>query len=84
MKIWQIKKVSSKTYYSFSDELKLKMANNQFAFPKEHLTEIRMWLIENANNPYFMIDDINKIKGDHAWIKFVDEIDAIAFKLRWS
>lgn len=83
MKIWQMKELSSQTYYSFSDELKLKMANNQFAFPKEQLREVRMWLIENANNPYF-VTDIDKITGEHAWIKFVDEIDAIAFKLRWS
>lgn len=86
MKIWQIKELSEKTYMSFSDEMKLKMAGLQFAFPIEHHDEVRSWLIENMNNPY-RIDPIEELKNKsckHIWIRFTNEEDAIAFKLRWG
>lgn len=83
MKVWQIKEISRDTYKTFSDELKLKMIGQQFAFPSEHLNEVRKWLIENMNDPY-MIDPHDEPKDKHIWIKFTNEKDAIAFKLRWS
>lgn len=82
MKIWQIKEISPNTYKTFGDELKLKMIKQQFAFPSEHLNEVRKWLIENINDPY-VIDSVEP-KDKHAWIKFVNKEDATAFKLRWS
>lgn len=82
MKIWQIKEISKDTYTTFSDELKLKMIGQQFAFPIKHYEEVRRWLIENMKYPY-LIDEI-KNPGDHAWIKFTSEEDAVAFKLRWG
>lgn len=83
MKIWQIKEISENTYKTFSDELKLKMINQQFAFPSEYYEEVRKWLIENMNNPYF-INQSEKPNNKHTWIKFTAEEDAIAFKLRWA
>jgi len=82
MEIWQIKEISSDAFLSFSDDLKLKMIRQQFAFPMEHHDEVREWLIDNTNSPY-MIDKL-KSSEKHTWIKFVDEEDAMAFKLRWS
>lgn len=82
MKIWQIKEISPNTYKTFDDELKLKMIKQQFAFPSEHLNDVRKWLIENMNDPY-VIDPVES-KDKHAWIKFINEEDATAFKLRWS
>lgn len=84
MKIWQIKEISPDTYKSLSDDLKIKMVNQQFAFPVEHYDEVREWLIENMKNPYTIDQLKNTAKQEHVWIKFVDEADATAFKLRWS
>ena len=84
MKIWQIKEISSDTYNSFSDDLKLKMINQQFAFPSEHYDEVREWLLENMKTPYTIDQLKSPIEKKHVWIKFVDEADAAAFKLRWS
>ncbi len=82
MKIWQIKEISASTYKTFSDELKLKMINQQFAFSSEHLVEVRTWLIENTKYPY-LIDPVEP-KDEHVWIRFTNEEDAVAFKLRWG
>lgn len=78
-----MKEISPNTFLSFSDDLKLKMINQQFAFPEEQFHEVRRWLIDNTNYPY-LIDEL-KIpnEGGHIWVKFVDETDAIAFKLAW-
>ncbi len=82
MKVWQIKEISSNSYKTFSDELKLKMINQQFAFPMEHHDEVRRWLMQNIKHPY-MIDHF-KNSEPHAWLQFTNEEDAMAFKLRWS
>lgn len=82
MKVWQIKEISRNTYETFSDELKLKMISHQFAFPVEYFKEVRIWLIENMNNPYLL--DSTEPKDEYVWIKFTNEEDATAFKLRWS
>ena len=82
MKIWQIKEISRSVYKTFSDELKLKMINQQFAFPMEHHDEVRQWLIDNMKYPY-LIDRI-ETSEPHAWIQFTNEEDAVAFKLKWS
>jgi len=82
MKIWQIKEISSSVHKTFSDELKLKMINQQFAFAMEHHDEVRQWLIENMKHPY-MLDYFDKAEP-HAWVQFTNEEDAVAFKLRWS
>lgn len=82
MEIWQIRELSQKTYMSLSDELKLKMACLQFAFPTEHHDEVRLWLIENLKHPYRI--DPRRDSNKHIWIRFTNEEDATAFKLRWS
>ena len=84
MKIWQIKEISRDTYATFSDELKLKMIGQQFTFPIEYYSEVRTWIIENMQYPY-LIDQIkNPTKVEYVWVKFTNEEDAIAFKLRWK
>ena len=83
MNIWQIKEISQNTYKTFSDELKLKMISQQFAFPLEHHDEVRTWLIENMKEPY-LIESPEDTKTEHVWIKFTNKEDAVAFKLRWS
>ena len=82
MQIWQIKEISPSVYKTFSDDLKLKMINQQFAFPMEHHAEIREWLIQNMKHPYLI--DVFKELDQHAWIQFTNEGDAVAFKLKWS
>jgi len=82
MKLWQLKEIPIKTFLSFDDDLKLKMINQQFAFPSEHYNEVLEWLRNNMNNPYIISED--KPSEKHTWIKFVDETDFMAFKLRWS
>ncbi len=78
MTIFQIKQISTETYASFDDELKIKMAQQQFAYPADDDHEIRTWLMKNANFPYVV-----KESGRYYWVMFVDESDATAFKLRW-
>ena len=82
MEIWQIKEISSSAYKTLSDDLKLKMIKQQFAFPMEHHGEVRTWLIQNMKHPYLL--DLFKKSEPHAWIQFTNEEDAVAFKLKWS
>ena len=85
MGMWQLKEISKETFLSFSDELKIKMHQQQFVFSGDRYDEIRGWLIANVNHPYHFdgpkISANNKKK--HVWLMFVDVDDAAAFKLRW-
>ena len=82
MKLWQLREIPQDAFLSFDDDLKLKMLNQQFAFPSEHYDEVLDWLRNNMNNPYRI--DADDPSSAHTWVKFVDETDFIAFKLRWS
>lgn len=77
--IWQIKEFGKEVFLSFSDELKIKILRQQFAYVEQQHDEIKTWLRANANEPYFF-----ELITDHYWVRFVDETDAAAFKLRWS
>ncbi len=77
--IWQLKEFSQATYLSFSDDLKIKMTRQQFAYSEDQQDEIKTWLRSNINEPYFI-----EQKGHFYWVQFLDAADAAAFKLRWS
>ena len=65
--IWHIKELSQETYLSFSDDLKIKMNQQQFAFRAEQYEEIKTWLRENMSYPYRLE---SKTKNFHCIDKF--------------
>ena len=77
MEIQQTKEMSKDMFLSLSDEVKLKMARQQFNFALEDLPTLYPWLNENAD--VFYLEQIKET----VFIFFLAEEDATAFKLTW-
>lgn len=76
--ISQTKELSNDTYLSFSDGIKIKMNELQFSISVEESVKAEKWLETGTNHPYYI--EHGAITN---YILFVDEADAVAFKLRW-
>ena len=76
--VTQTKELSSDTYLSFSDEIKIRMNELQFSLSTEEFEEIEEWLRTGINHPYFI-----ERGATTNWVLFVNEEDAVAFKLKW-
>lgn len=79
--ITQTKEMSSDTYLSLSDEMKIDMNCRQFHLPESRTEEIETWLRTGTNYPYFIEQHEEE---NQSWVLFINEEDAVAFKLRWS
>lgn len=76
--VTQTKELSSDTYLSFSDEIKIRMNELQFSLSIEEFKEIEKWLRMGINHPYFI-----ERGATTNWVLFINEEDAVAFKLKW-
>jgi len=76
--VTQTKELSSDTYLSFSDEIKIRMNELQFSVSTEESEEIEEWLRTGVSHPYFI-----ERGATTSWVLFINEEDAVAFKLRW-
>lgn len=76
--ISQTKELSKDTYLSLSDETKIKMNEFQFSLSTEDSEKAEKWLRTGTNHPYYI--ERGAITN---YILFINEEDAVAFKLRW-
>lgn len=76
--IKQSKELSKSTYLSFSDEIKIKMNELQFFLSVEEFEKAEEWLRTGTNHPYYI-----ERGATTNYILFVNEGDAVAFKLKW-
>jgi len=80
-RIAQLKDLGEEIYLSLSDEIKMKMCSQQFAFNIDD-DEIIDWIHENANEVYYIE------QGDEdqhrSFVLYFSAEDAMAFKLRWG
>ncbi len=74
----QTKELSKETYLSFSDEIKIRMNELQFSLSAENAGKAEKWLRTGVNHPYYI--ERGAIMN---YILFINEEDAVAFKLRW-
>jgi len=77
--ISQTKELSKDTYLSLSDEIKITMNELQFFILTEESEETEEWLRTGTNHPYYI--ERGAITN---YILFINEEDAVAFKLKWS
>jgi len=75
----QTKELSKDTYLSFSDEIKIKMNELQFFISTEESEKAEKWLRTGTNHPYYI-----ERGATTNYVLFMNEEDAVAFKLRWS
>ncbi|KKL14455.1 hypothetical protein LCGC14_2515520 [marine sediment metagenome] len=76
--ISQTKELSKDTYLSLSDEIKIIMNELQFSLSTEDSEKAEKWLRTGINHPYYI--ERGAITN---YILFVNEEDAVAFKLKW-
>lgn len=78
--ISQTKELSKDTYLSLSDKIKIKMNELQFSLVQDEkvVDPIKKWLRTETNHPYYF-----EHNASTSWVLFINEADAVAFKLRW-
>ena len=74
----QTKELSKDTYLSLNDEIKIRMNELQFSLSAEDSEKAEKWLRIGVNHPYYI--ERGAITN---YILFVNEEDAVAFKLKW-
>ena len=89
MHVSHMRHMSKDIFRTMSDEIKIQMLTNQLYVSisdsdDDSYQDVFSWLCANTKAPFNITKEVDKEEEiTRAWIYFYEELDLVAFKLRW-